>query len=249
MGLTNTALFPTLIEVGEAVLFLWERGMLAQHLAISLQRVATGFMIASITAIPVGILLGWVPALRIWVGPTLNFLRQIPPVAWIPLFIMWFGIGEASKSAVIFYAAFFPILLNTQLGVEQIPKSYWEVSLLYRLPFITSLTRLVLPGSAPAVFTGLRLGMGMSWRALVAAEMLAASSGLGYLIMSARSLVRIDEMVVGIFLVGGIGILIDQLFAVLEHRVLPWTQGVSGVSIITGRNAYGKRTSPSQTSI
>ena len=161
--------------------------------------------------------------------PTLHFLRQIPPIAWIPLFLIWFGIGEGSKSAVIFYAAFFPVLLNSLLGIEQIPRRFWEVGKVLEFDYLKFLWRLVLPASLPSIMAGLRLGMSMSWRALVAAEMIAATSGLGYLIMSARSLVRMDEMVVGILLIGLIGILIDAFFIWLERFLAPWNKETLGV--------------------
>ncbi len=237
--LIHTGIFPRIHQVWEAIIFLTQRAALQTHLWVSLQRVLIGFATAGLIGVPIGLGLGWAPQLKPWFDPTLHFLRQIPPVAWIPLFIMWFGIGEASKNAVIFYAAFFPIMLNTQLGVEQIPRTYWEVADLYQFTLWKSLRRLVLPGSAPAIITGLRLGMGMSWRALVAAEMLAASSGLGYLIMTARSLVRLDEMVVGMLIIGVMGVAIDGIFALIASQLLPWTKSVSGVrSTDLGRTSY-----------
>lgn len=222
-NLLNLQLIPSLGQVYQAFLSLIENKTLFVHLSVSLKRVMIGFTTAGFVAVPLGIVLGWIPSLHPWLNPSLHFLRQIPPVAWIPLFIMWFGIGEMSKNALIFYAAFFPILLNTQLGFSQISEEFWEVAKLYQFPWHKSLTKLVLPGSAAAVITGLRLGMGMSWRALVAAEMLAASSGLGYLITNARSLVRLDEMLAGIMIIGVIGLIIDATFIWLESR-LPWTR-------------------------
>ena len=222
-GLINLQLIPSIEQVCQALLELIKGQTLMRHLAISIQRVLIGFIFAGVIGVPFGIILGWFPGLQPWFNPTLHFLRQIPPVAWIPLFIMWFGIGEASKNAIIFYAAFFPIFLNTQLGVSQIAKEYWEVARLYQFPWSKTLVKLVLPGSARTIITGLRLGMGMSWRALVAAEMLAANSGLGYLIVISRSLVRLDELVVGIVIVGVVGIIMDGLSVWLEKQ-LPWAK-------------------------
>lgn len=227
-GWLAVGLLPSPTEVAESFQLLLQRGLVLRHLQASLWRVLLGFAWASVLAIPTGILLGWVRPLRPWLLPTLHFLRQIPPVAWIPLFLLWFGIGEASKHAVIVYAAFFPIFLNTVMGVEQIPRSLWEVSRVLEFSPLKTLCKLLLPGSAVAILGGLRLGLGMSWRALVAAEMLAASSGLGYLVMSARSLVRTDEMVVGMLLIGIVGLAMEQLLGLVEHGLLPWNRATAG---------------------
>ncbi len=221
-------LLPSPSEVWAALTHLARRGLLVRHLQTSVLRVLFGFSWAAAMAVPAGVVLGWVRPLRPWLLPSLHFLRQIPPVAWIPMFLLWFGIGEASKHAVIVYAAFFPIFLNTVVGVEQIPRSLWEVSRVLEFSPGKTLIKLVLPGSAVAILSGLRLGLGMSWRALVAAEMLAATSGLGYLVMSARSLVRTDEMVVGMILIGVVGLMMEQLLALVERALLPWNRATAG---------------------
>ncbi|NLY11687.1 MAG: ABC transporter permease [Firmicutes bacterium] len=222
-------LIPAPNEVINAISNLWARGEIQKHVSISLIRVLKGFGWAAIIGVPLGLCFGVFTKFRLWLMPTLHFLRQIPPIAWIPLFLIWFGIGEGSKSAVIFYAAFFPVLLNSLLGIEQIPRRFWEVGKVLEFDYLKFLWRLVLPASLPSIMAGLRLGMSMSWRALVAAEMIAATSGLGYLIMSARSLVRMDEMVVGILLIGLIGILIDAFFIWLERFLAPWNKETLGV--------------------
>lgn len=223
LGVLNKQLMPDIHSVWNAFVKFMSDGSLYHHTFISLQRVLLGFGLAAILAVPTGIILGWFPKLQPWINPMLDFLRQIPPVAWVPLLIMWFGIGEGSKLAVIFYAAYFPIMLNTQLGVSQISRMYWEVASLYKFSLFKTLIKLVIPGSISPVLTGLRLGLGMSWRSLVAAEMIAASSGLGYFINTARSLVRLDQMVVGIIVIGVFGLLIDRLFVLIE-RSLPWNE-------------------------
>jgi len=226
----NTGLFPSFGGVCQAFLYLAREGVLFTYVRASLFRVFFGFGLAVAVGVPLGLLLGCVPQSQLWFGPTLHFLRQIPPTAWIPVFLLWFGIGEGSKLAVIFYAAVFPIVINASLGVQQIPKEYWEVSRALCLSPLKTLKTLVLPGSYYAVLAGLRLGMGTSWRALVAAEMLASTSGLGYLVMSSRALVRVDEMFVGIILIGLIGIFIDRLFVRLQNHMIPsWKWGVQKV--------------------
>lgn len=228
LGRLNTQLFPTFGEVLAALSYLSQEGLLWHHVANSLSRVFAGFGLAIVVGVPLGLLMGCVPQSHVWFGPTLHFLRQIPPTAWIPVFLLWFGIGEGPKFAVIFYAAVFPIVINSALGVQQIPREYWEVSRALCLPPLKTLTALVIPGSYHAVFTGLRLGMGMSWRAIVAAEMLASTSGLGYLVMSSRSLARVDEMFAGIAFIGLIGILIDIAFVTAQNHLIPsWRWRVS----------------------
>ncbi len=221
MGRLNNQIFPTPGEVLESFAYLCREGSLWSHLSISLFRVFAGFALAALVGVPIGILMGCVPQSQVWFGPTLHFLRQIPPTALIPLFLLWFGIGEAPKLAVIFYAALFPIVVNGALGVQQIAWDYWEVSRVFCLSPWKTLRTLVIPGSWGSVFTGLRLGMGMSWRAIVAAEMLASTSGLGYLVMTSRSLARVDEMFVGILMIGCTGILIDVAFITLQNHLIP----------------------------
>lgn len=231
MGKLNTTLFPSPQDVWQAFCYLWQGGLFWSHVSSSLLRIALGFSLAIIVGVPLGMILGCLPQSQIWFGPILHFLRQIPPIALVPLFLLWFGIGEGSKLAVIFYAAVFPIVINATLGVQQIPKEYWEVSRALCLSPSKRLQTLILPGCYQTLFTGLRLGMGMSWRAIVAAEMLASSSGLGYLVMSARSLARIDEMFVGIVIIGCIGLLIDRVFVALQSQIIPfwrWSSSTSG---------------------
>lgn len=223
LGKINSQLIPPVSDVWSSFVQLIGDTTLIKHIGISLSRILWGFLAATVVALPLGVFLGWQTRFQIWINPMLQFLRQVPPVALVPLFIMWFGIGEESKVALIFYASFFPIFLNTQLGVAQISQQYWEVAALYQFSVAKTLMKLVLPGSAAAIITGLRLGMGMCWRSLVAAEMLAASSGLGYLISRARSLVRLDELFVGVIVIGVIGIVVDQLFMFAE-RMLPWNK-------------------------
>lgn len=195
---------------------------LQNHVQISLLRIGQGFLLATGLAIPTGILVASFPRFGQYVLPTLEFLRQIPPVAWIPFFILVLGIGELTKLAVIVYAAFFPIFINTILGMTQIDHRFWEVARLLQFSRKEILWELILPAAAPSLIAGLRLGLSNSWRALVAAEMLAAFSGLGYMIMAARSLVRMDEMFIGIAVIGLFGLIFDWGWKYLERNLLCW---------------------------
>lgn len=244
-GALNSQILPSPGEVLEAFGYLFREGLLWSHLSSSLFRVFAGFALATLVGVPIGILMGCVPQSREWFGPTLHFLRQIPPTALIPIFLLWFGIGEAPKLAVIFYAAIFPIIVNAALGVQEIPQDYFEVSRVLCLSPWKTLRNLVIPGSWGSVFTGLRLGMGMSWRAIVAAEMLASTSGLGYLVMTARSLARVDEMFVGILVIGFMGILIDAAFITLENHLIPMWRSAKRVGRGERDAECASRTAPS----
>ncbi|NMB25847.1 MAG: ABC transporter permease [Firmicutes bacterium] len=215
-------ILPTPAALVTALRRLKSTGELVGHIGISLRRIGQGFSLAAGLAIPFGILVASLPAFGQLTLPTLEFLRQIPPVAWIPVFILVLGIGEATKLAVIVYAAFFPIFMNTILGVTQIDPHYREVARLLQFSRWENLRELILPAATPSLVTGVRLGLSNSWRALVAAEMLAAFSGLGYMIMSARSLVRMDEVFIGIVAIGLLGSCFDWGCRVLEKHLLYW---------------------------
>ncbi|HHT90679.1 MAG TPA: ABC transporter permease [Firmicutes bacterium] len=229
-GKLNRHTIPSPGEMISAFGSLCRDGVLWSYLSTSLWRVLSGFVLAAMVGVPLGLIMGCFPQTVIWFGPTLAFLRQIPPTALIPLFLLWLGIGEGSKLAVIFYAALFPIVVNSCLGVQEISRDYWEVSRALCLPPWNTLRRLILPGSLEAVFTGLRLGMGLSWRAIVAAEMLASTSGLGYLVMTARSLARVDQMFVGIAVIGFMGLVMDQAFLTVHNRLILPRRGVRHAS-------------------
>ena len=152
----------------------------------------------------------------------LEALRFIPPLSLIPLLILWLGIGEASKLAIVFLASFFPIYLNVFSGFKQIDKSYKELAFMLRLNRMERFKHIEFPASLPNIFTGLRLGFGYSWRALVGAELIAASSGLGYLIGDAGEMSRTDKVFVGILCIAVLGVLGDQLFQLFGKRLTPW---------------------------
>ncbi|HHT73549.1 MAG TPA: ABC transporter permease [Firmicutes bacterium] len=227
-GRIKSGLFPTLPQVGEAALIMGRSGELWNHITSSLTRVVCGWFAAVLVGVPLGLMMGCSRRAEAVLGPAVHFLRQIPPVAWIPLFLVWLGIGELSKFAVIFYAAVGPVILNTSLGVQSISQEFWEVARVFCLGPWTVLKRLIWPGSRKAVYTGLRVALGLSWRALVAAEMLAGSSGLGYLVMSGRVLVRVDEMLVGVLCIGFIGLWIEWVFGIVESRLSMSHEVVTG---------------------
>lgn len=223
LGVFDTSMIPSPLSVLAAGASAMRSGELTRHVGISVLRVVRGFLAAAIAGVTLGLALGWIPLLRTLIGPLLHFLRQIPPVAWIPVFIMWFGIGESAKISVVTYAAFFPILLNTETAAAQISGNYLELGRAFQFTSFQVLTRIIVPGSLGPVFTGLRLGLSNSWRALVAAEMLASAGGLGYMIVLSRELVQPDVMFLGIIVLGLLGYAVDAGALRLQKRLAPWS--------------------------
>ena len=154
--------------------------------------------------------------------PILNFLRPIPPVAWVPLAIVWFGIGNAPAFFLTFVAAFFPIVLNAAEGVRAIPEQHFQVAACLQASPQMVFRRVIWPGALPQLFTGYRVGFGIAWMAVVAAEMIAARSGLGHLIQVSQDVLRTDLVVAGMATIGVIGIGCDWGLRRLARRAMPW---------------------------
>lgn len=221
-GAFNDYLIPPPWKVAETGWKLIMNGVLFRHMATSLYRVIIGFGITIILAFPMGLLVGLHKASRTIWEPPLNFIRHIPPLATTPILILWFGIGEPAKLTIIVLSAFFPVFLNTVSGVANCDQKLIEVgkSLGYRP--IDRLIRIILPAALPSILVGLQLGIGYSWRALVGAELLAAASGLGYMIIEAEQLSRSDAVIVGIVTIGLLGLIIDAIFDYFSNRLRPW---------------------------
>lgn len=196
--------------------------MLWQHLLISLQRVACGFLCSVVVALPLGILCGRSNSFQSYCWPILEFLRHVPPLAAIPLIILWFGIDEGSKLVIIFLASFFPLFLNTYSGIKGCDRKLLEVGRSLHFTAWQQARLIQLPAALPAIAVGLQLSLGYSWRALIGAELIAASSGIGYMILDAEQMSRPDIVLVGLFAIGIVGSLIDWLFLALTNKILPW---------------------------
>ncbi len=201
-------------------------GELFYHLMASLTREAAAFVFAA-SAIPLGIAMGWWRLVYNQVNPIMEILRPIPPLAWIPLSILWFGIGDEQNEFIIFLGMFFPILVNTIVGVKNIEPNLVRAARSLGAPEYKVLWRIVLKGALPQIITGIRIGLGVGWMALVAAELVGASSGLGFLINDARSMLRTDTISVGMLTIGVIGLLIDTAIRMLSRRLLPWSLALS----------------------
>jgi ABC-type nitrate/sulfonate/bicarbonate transport system permease component len=198
--------------------------LLHNHMIYSLYRVALGYAIAALLAIPLGLLMGWAPGLLKIVRPLFEVVRPIPPLAWIPIAILWFGIGIKSAAFIIFLGAFFPILLNTISGVLSIHPILIEAARTLHAKEKDIFLKVLLPGAVPSIFVGMRIGVGIGWMTLVAAEFTGVKEGygLGYMIMTARDIQRPDEILAGMLVIGVIGLLIDIGLRATESRMIRW---------------------------
>jgi ABC-type nitrate/sulfonate/bicarbonate transport system permease component len=221
LGLVNAYLVPSPQKVCAAWLDLARRGELGRHIGISLYRVFAGYGISLCLALPLALMFHYGPRLRKLFHGIMEFLRSVPPLAMIPLLILWLGIGEASKLAVIVLATFFPIFLNTLNGFDSMDRRWLELSRSLELGFFRHLRWILVPAALPQIITGFRLGFGYAWRALFGAELFAAAAGLGYLISDAQEMARVDRVFAGILTIGFLGLIFDALFRGLAKLVSP----------------------------
>ena len=198
--------------------------LLHDHIRYSLYRVALGFLAAALVAIPMGLIMGWSARLRNMISPVIEIVRPIPPLAWIPIAILWFGIGIKSAAFIIFLGAFFPILLNTISGVVSINPVFFEAARTLNARGRDMFLKVLLPGSIPSIFVGMRIGVGIGWMTLVAAEFTGVREGfgLGYMIMTARDIQRPDEILAGMMVIGLIGLLINGALRFCESKIIRW---------------------------
>lgn len=193
-----------------------------QHVAISTARVFGAFLLACAIGIPLGLAMGISPVMRGIFDPPIEFYRPIPPLAYLPLMIIWFGIGETSKVLLIFLSVFAPIALGARAGVrsaaiEQIHAAYsfgasrWQV-----------LTQVILPSAMPEILTAMRVGIGFGWTTLVAAEMVAATKGIGYMVLTASQFLQTSTVIMGIIVIAAIAYAFDMLMRFVERKVVPW---------------------------
>lgn len=203
----------------------WETlcdGTLIHNALVSIRRILLGYALAVAVAVPLGLVFSVSSGLRKAFEPLLDFVRQIPPLAMMPLLILWLGIGEAQKIGVIVLACFFPIFLGVIGGIAQCDPKLIEVGRACDLDRFALIRRVVLPASLPSVVVGLRVALGFGWRAVVGAELVASSAGLGYMIVDAENLARTDIVLVGILVIGCLGMLADVGIRALIGRQAPW---------------------------
>jgi len=179
-------------------------------------------VVAVSVGIPVGVGIGLSPLFEDIVDPLVEFLRPIPPIAWIPLGILWFGIGDTQNMFIIFLGAFFPVVLNTLSGARAVDRSLVWAALTLGGSRGQIIKEIVLPGALPLILTGCRIGLGVGWMALVAAELVAARSGLGFMIQSARYALATQRVILGMAVIGVLGLLMDRGMLWLERHAVPW---------------------------
>jgi len=205
-------------------LTLWQlaQGALWKHVAASLARVAAGFSIGAALAILIGTWVGLSQRAEAYLEPTFQALRAIPSLAWVPLLLLWLGIDETPKIVLIALGAFFPVYLSLVAGVRNVDRKWVELGRLYHLSPFALVRRILLPAALPSLFTGLRGALSLSWMFLVAAELIAATRGLGYLLSDGRETSRPDIVIAAILVLAVLGKLSDSLLKVLEQRALAW---------------------------
>ena len=221
-GYINPLILPSPKSIVQCFLALIEDGSLSKNLIISSKRVLTGYAISSVLALILGIWIGLSPRFKQMTDLIIQILKPIPPISWIPLVILWFGIGESSKVFLIFIGGFFTILVNVVDGIRRIDVKLIELANAMVIPRMKYILQIVIPYAAPNIFTGLRVGLGQSWMCVVAAELVASSTGLGYMIMYARQFGQTDVVIVGMLMIGIIGKLMDSILMAIEKSVIRW---------------------------
>jgi len=201
---------------------LWQSGELWLHLQDSLRRLLAGFLAGALGGLAFGTAMGLSRAVEQSFGPLFHALRQVPSIAFIPMLILLLGVEESFKIVIVAKAAFFPVALATADAVHGIPRGYFDVARAYRLPLPLLLRRVVLPATVPPVVTGLRISLGRSWMVLVAAELLAADSGIGQMMEMGRQMFRLDIVLLGVVVTGLVGFALDRGFRAIEARLAGW---------------------------
>lgn len=214
----DAKLVPSPLAVIRGLLELLERELLLRYIVASLYRVTWGYLLAALVAIPTGVLLGLFPRLGLSMNPLIQIFRPISPLAWTPIAILWFGVGDISAIFLIFLAAFFPLVVTSMNAVRNLDEVHWNAGRNFGLSQTEILNKVVYPAIMPQIIVGLRITLGVAWLVVVAAEMIAVNSGLGFLIIDARNAGnRYDLVVAGMMTIGLIGIALDALIRQLER--------------------------------
>jgi sulfonate transport system permease protein len=227
-GYIPETLIATPIQVFSNFFKMLFSGELITHSSISLQRLILGFSIGTFLGIFLGIITGVSKLGENIISPTMKILSPIPPIAWIPLIIIIFGIGEGSKIALIAMAALVVVYIHTFNGIRSTDKKLIELAKVYNKNKKELLFKILLPSSTKDIFTGMRIALGLSWILLIASEVIASSKGLGWLIWDARNFTRPDDMIVGMIAIGILGFLTDKILLIIERKMLEWGENFEG---------------------
>lgn len=215
--MSGSDLFPTPIEVLKGIIELAKHGLLLKYIVASLFRVSWGFGLAVLVGVPLGLVLGWFRPAFLAMNPIIQILRPISPIAWIPVAILWFGVKDTAPVFLIFLASVFPITVSSMAAVQNMQSVYIRAAQNFGLTGFSLFRRVIFPAALPQIITGIRIALGVAWLVVVAAEMIAVNSGLGYLIIDARNAgKRYDLVVAGMALIGVIGLILDLLVRRLE---------------------------------
>lgn len=213
--------FPSVLQILQALLRNLSSQEMYLDIAASLLRISIGFLIASAVGISLGLILAYDKRLK-EIKMYIDLLRPIPPIAWIPIAIIVFGLGNSSAYFIVFLGAFFPIFTNTYFGAISIPKIYKNVALSFQIGKVRYFTKILLFFTLPYIFAGLKIGIGMAWMSVIAAELIGAQSGLGYFIQLNRLLLQTENIIVGMILIGLIGYLLQKLIDFMEKKLIVW---------------------------
>lgn len=223
-GRFTVLLLPPPGDVLATALDLARRGQLLDDALASLQRVTVGFLLGAATGVTLGVALGAFRPLSLVVRPVLEALRPIPGIAWIPLAILWFGIGDASSYFLVALTSFFPVFVSGHAAVTSIESRYVDLARCLGTPRRMVVLEVLLPAALPRILTGIRVGLGVAWMTVVAAELVAARSGLGYMIELNRTLLQTSAVLVGMALIGLIGFAMTMLLERVERGLTPWVE-------------------------
>ena len=201
-------------------------GSIFTHIQVSLFRFFSGYLIAVVIAVILGLVLGRLPLLWSVLDPIVQVLRPVSPIAWSPFIVLWFGIGNTPAIVIIFIAAFFPVLLSTVSAVRKVDKTYLRIAANFEMGQVETLRKIVLPASFPMIANGLHMALGSAWIFLVAGEMVGAQSGLGFLIVDARNALSLDVVMACIVVIGVLGLILDKLI----HYFEAWVNRIWGGS-------------------
>lgn len=222
VGLVDDFLLPSPVAVAEALWALAVDGSLWIHLGASLQRVAIGFLLACIAGLALGLVCGWWRTVSDFVRPVVEALRPIPPLAWIPITILWFGLGDAASYFLVFLGAFFPAFVATFTAVRGLDRNQMNAALCLGARPWQLFWDVLIPASLPIILPGLRIALGVGWMCVVTAELIAAQTGLGYLIQQSRMLFQINNVVAGMVTIGLVGFAMSAILERVERRVNAW---------------------------